>query len=134
MNILLINPPAEKIIEQGDAPNRPHLGLAYIGAWLIQEGFQLKAIDARYERLSQQEVLDKTIKYEPDIVGITAMTNMIYDAHSMAEKVKKHFPKVITVIGGPHAIALLNKRSTNSPFLIYLLLAKGRLHLQNWLS
>ncbi|MBF0399070.1 MAG: B12-binding domain-containing radical SAM protein, partial [Desulfobacterales bacterium] len=106
MNIILINPPASKILEEQDITNRPHLGLAYLAAVLMENGFNPKAIDARFENISLPKVVRQIKGYTPDIIGITAMTNMIVDAHNLAKTIKELFPKALIVIGGPHASAM----------------------------
>ena len=58
MNIALINPPAKEIIEHGDMPGFPHIGLAYLGACL-PDYVNPKIIDARFEEISLDEVLER---------------------------------------------------------------------------
>ena len=106
MKVLLINPPPKKIIEQGDATVRPNLGLAYLGAVLRESKFNPIAIDARFEQITQGTVLKRAENEKPDIIGITAMTHMVNDAHDLAIALKKMFLDVKIIIGGPHATAL----------------------------
>lgn len=108
MKVSLINPPAQRIIEYGDEPEHPHLGLAYVAGALLnnENGFSPQVIDARYEGISLSVVMDRLKEFNPRIVGITAMTHMINDAHMVATRVKERNPETIIVIGGPHVTAL----------------------------
>ena len=52
MKVALILPPAIQIAEQKDIPKYQHVGLGYLAASLENEGFGVKVIDAKLERLN----------------------------------------------------------------------------------
>ena len=104
--ISLINPPPLKRIERGDMADYPHLGLGYMAAYLKSKGCEVQIIDGKFERIDFQDVKQRLSLWQPDIVGITAMTHEIKRAVQVAEMVKEIFPEVTTVVGGPHATAL----------------------------
>lgn len=106
--ICLINPPVLTVLEPWyDTPDFGRTGLAYLAGYLRQyEGFDIKIIDAKLERLSFQEVLQRVIEFDPKIVGLTAFTNEIKPAAYQAALIKKSLPEIVTVIGGVHVTAI----------------------------
>ena len=115
MSVVLINPPPKRIIEGGDKPFTPHLGLAYLGATLLENDVPVKVIDTRFLGLNMEETLEHVFSLSPQIVGITAMTHMIVNAHNLAEKIKTKFRDSIIVIGGVHAGELLEQTLLEFP-------------------
>ena len=79
----------------------PPLGLAYIASSLEKAGHSVIIIDAIALALSKKEVQEKIKKFNPTIVGITAMTPTIRGALEAA-KIVKETGDIITVIGGVH--------------------------------
>lgn len=101
MKIALIRPP-------GDYSywfKRPVLGIGYISACLEQNGFDSKIFDAEFHSWSEEELLRRVMQFEPDIVGLTAITLKIIRAARIAEKIKKKLD-VPVIIGGCHVTAL----------------------------
>lgn len=101
-------------------PNLP-LGIAYIGAMLQRNGYDVKMLDAFIEgwhcetRISDEKILvgmpfdeiEAFIAAEsPDVVGITSMfTSQRKNAHGVAALVKKINPSIKVVVGGAHPTA-----------------------------
>jgi len=89
MKILLVYPPNYNLVTPAlpDVQERglgffPPLGLMYIASYLKKKTGDehcLEILDANVERLSYEEIKDEVKKMRPDIVGITAMTYMLYD-------------------------------------------------------
>jgi radical SAM superfamily enzyme YgiQ (UPF0313 family) len=88
MKILLINPKCTT----GKAKWLP-LGLGYIAAVLVKEGFFVKIMDGEISDLQD---------FMPDVVGISAMTPQIDEAWRIAEEIKKFLPQTTIVLGGVH--------------------------------
>ena len=90
-----------------DTPSFGRTSLAYLAGFLRQyEGFEIHIIDAKFERLSFNEVRQRVKRLAPDLVGFTAFTNEIKPAAYQAALIKKDLPHVITIVGGPHVTAL----------------------------
>ncbi|HLD05363.1 MAG TPA: radical SAM protein [Candidatus Nanoarchaeia archaeon] len=83
-------------------PTAPPLGLLYIAAVLEKHGFPVKVTDSYAEHWGVKETIRETLKYNPDIVGITATTPTFGNALMIAKALKKENPKVTVVMGGPH--------------------------------
>lgn len=108
MKILLINPPILSVLEPWyDTPDFVRTALAYIAGYLRKHSnYDIKIIDAKFEQLNFQQVLQKVVDFNPNIIGYTAFTNEIKPAAYLAGIIKKRMPNVINVIGGVHVTAL----------------------------
>jgi radical SAM superfamily enzyme YgiQ (UPF0313 family) len=84
----------------------PNIGLAYIGAYLLRNGIDVKILDPRLDNLSLKEFKKEFIKYKPDIIGFSSYTEEIPDLINMIKNVKEIDKDCLTVLGGPHASAL----------------------------
>lgn len=108
LKIVLINAPSLGVIEPWmDAPEFCRNSLAYLAGYLRQyPNFEIKIIDAKFERLNFQQVINQVIDFQPNIVGFTAFTNEIKPCAYLAFKLKELMPGLLTVIGGAHITAL----------------------------
>lgn len=107
--ILLTTPHLDKIIEPiYDSPKFVRTSLASIGAYVRESnGTSIKCIDAKFEQIKLDPLLQLIIDYKPDIVGISSFTYEFEEAAILAKEIKKSYStNCIIVIGGPHASAL----------------------------
>lgn len=100
MKIILINPPWK------NTNNVPPLGLAYLGAVLKKQGFEVTVIDANAinAKYTNKDVFEQVKKYSPDLIGITIYTAFAKNAYSLMNMLSS-LNKVI-VVGGPHPTAV----------------------------
>lgn len=107
LRVVLVNAPPLAVLEKWfDEPEFGRPALAYLAGYLRQfPGFDITIIDAKFERLSFEQVLARFNQQPPDVIGFTAFTNEIKPCAYLAAKAKKLFPGVVTVIGGAHATA-----------------------------
>lgn len=80
----------------------PHLGPLYLLSTLEQNGFEGRLFDARIDK----HAFNKVIKFKPDIFGVSAVTPAYLGGLRAAMKIKKIFPNVTIVFGGPHPSSL----------------------------
>jgi radical SAM superfamily enzyme YgiQ (UPF0313 family) len=119
--ILLIRPAPEK--EQfGDESFLP-LGLGYIAAILRKNNFDVKVFDLLIDKKSDDEVLNFIKYFLPSIIGFSAVTPVVNSAYRLAEKIKKTFPDIFLIIGGPHASALPEEPLNN--FFDFVIIGEG---------
>ena len=95
MKILLIYP---NVVE---SPKDMSLGLGIISAMLKKEGHKVELIDTTF-KISKKEIIEKVKMFNPDLVGVTAATNDLYNAINICNMIKKIKPIPI-VCGGYHA-------------------------------
>lgn len=101
--IILINPNYQyKIKSVAQSTVAPPLGLSYIAAVLLREGFRVSIIDANAENLSFESIIKRVVAFKPDIAGLTAVTPTITDVVYLCTQIKIHNKGIITVVGGVH--------------------------------
>jgi radical SAM superfamily enzyme YgiQ (UPF0313 family) len=125
MRVTLINPPPRGIIEHHDRPNRPHLGIACVAAYLRSHNVECSIIDSKLEHIDLMQVIGKLKKIKPDIVGLTAMTHEMGMSAEIAEVVKKGMPNTITVLGGVHATVLPHDTLKQYPQFDFVVSGEG---------
>ena len=108
MRILLINPPVfdfgrfrraleEKPIETYTMP----IGLGYMAAILLREGFEVRAVDAYQMSWQATERIIKD--FAPNVVGISTLTDQRASVYRLIKLVKEMQPEIKVVLGGAHA-------------------------------
>jgi len=138
MKTLLILPPEE---------NRrliPRLGIMYISSFLKSNGLDVsildcKALDFSFRDKNSYKIINNSIwcpidwsrlereisKIKPDIVGISAMTNDINNAHEVAKIVKRLNKKIPVIIGGVHATCMPKETLEEFPYFDILVRGEG---------
>ena len=100
----------------------PPLGIAYVGAVLEQEGYNVRLLDVAAEDFFHRELLpggflragltydairERIADFKPDVVGVSCpLSSMFGDMCRIAELAKKTLGNVVTVVGGEHPSAL----------------------------
>ncbi|MBF0208626.1 MAG: radical SAM protein [Oligoflexia bacterium] len=113
MKILLIYPPNKKSIVADmsdyfeDASGAyPPLGIMYIASYLIKNNIDkqhdIRMIDASCIDHPYENIIAVVEEFEPDLVGITALTFNILDVLHILKDIKKSKKSILTVVGGPH--------------------------------
>lgn len=109
MKIILINPPLSSVTIKKIGPvvknlfyNSAPLGLCYLGAVLREDNHIVKIIDAPGEGLSINKVVEKVVRFNPEIVGLTTFTVSIYSCYQLAKEIKNRLRGRKIVVGGPH--------------------------------
>ncbi|WP_295102764.1 radical SAM protein [uncultured Candidatus Kuenenia sp.] len=120
--ILLINPPGKVyVLPDGTPAHRKHctppLGLAYIAANLLQNGYEVQVMDILAEGykneffknhsilygLSTEDILARIEKAKPDIIGISVLFSfLIMEVFELCKTIKENFPAIPIVLGGQH--------------------------------
>ncbi|MEE9176049.1 MAG: radical SAM protein [Thermodesulfobacteriota bacterium] len=104
-NVLLIQPPYKDMIHPAEAIVAP-LGLAYIAAYLRENGVGVKIFDPTPLNLDMQDLGKILQNKDYDIVGITTNTPLIGKAIEIADLIKRINPTVKIIFGGLHVTAL----------------------------
>ncbi len=68
MKVLLINPPHKSIGSRLPKEHLPPLGLLSIGGPLIDNGYNVKLLDADFGNLTFDEIVHETLDFNPDTV------------------------------------------------------------------
>lgn len=84
----------------------PPLGLLYLAAYLEGRGHEVHVLDAEAKRMDDNEVMERIGQIAPEIVASGATTPEIDNTANFMGKIKRKFPGILTVVGGPHPSAL----------------------------
>jgi radical SAM superfamily enzyme YgiQ (UPF0313 family) len=103
---VLVNPPALARAEMHDLPDYPHAGLAYLAGSLRDAGTSVRVVDAKLERLSVEETLERVFRQDVDLVGVTCMTHEVDSAVRLAQGIRAGHNRPHIVVGGVHVTAL----------------------------
>lgn len=125
--IVLINPhhhfdkdPTTKMV-------LPPLGLAYLAAYLGDKGFLPIIIDANAENFTPAQVAKKVLTLKPDLVGIGAVTNTIFEAWTIAQLIKRKADLPL-VLGGIHP-TLMPDESLQKSFVDFVIRGEAEVSL-----
>ena len=135
LKILLVVPPEESYIgasahqkvEKG-RESRPKLGILYVATYLKthQPDVEVKVLDCTAEDIDFKQYKLVVREYEPDLVGITAVTFTIVDALRASEVAKTSFPQARTCIGGFHA-TLYPRETLAQPGVDFVVFGEGEI-------
>jgi len=102
VKVLLINPPADSHINLILGVSAPPLGLAYLAS-MVEGGHEVEILDCPTVNIGFEKLESHLSRTKPDLIGVTSTTSTIYQAYRVIKIAKNVDPKVITVLGGPHA-------------------------------
>ncbi len=98
MKLLLIRPDSPMVVMP------PPVGLGYL-AHAVKNARcdEVLIIDGRRLRLSEEAIIRRAADFAPDVIGITAMTFEAHQAASLISRMKREWPQIPVILGGPHA-------------------------------
>ena len=84
-------------------PGHPHVGIAYLSAYLKQKGIAVAIFDAGVER--DEQALGHLIhSFEPELIGVTVFSYCYHLAEEVIQTIRTYTQSPI-VVGGPHVSA-----------------------------
>jgi anaerobic magnesium-protoporphyrin IX monomethyl ester cyclase len=129
IKVALINPPPQTVIQTWDQPTYPSLALGYLAGFLKARDVTVLAIDAPFDGLSLDEVKDSLLKFQPYVLGFTAMTHRITHVAWVANELKKLFPESLFIIGGSHSTMIPARTLQEFPIFDVAIIGEGELTL-----
>lgn len=84
------------------APFEPPIGLASLSAYLKERGHEVRLIDMQGLLMDSRELASELARYNPELVGVTAMTPTVPEALQAARIAKDNIPGTKVVLGGVH--------------------------------
>ncbi|MBF0494283.1 MAG: radical SAM protein [Candidatus Omnitrophica bacterium] len=100
------------------------LGISYISACLETDGFECKIFDADFKSWSESTLVSEVLKYDPGVIGFTAMTHDIMMAAAIARDLKAQL-NIPVIIGGCHVTALPSRTLEEFPVFDYGIYGEG---------
>ncbi len=96
MDILLINPYTRL---KRDTPYFP-LGLGYIAASLIEEGYNVTVLDNDKERVSTEQLIVRITQINPDVICLTGIITAFRWQEEIINRIKKMDNSLPIIVGG----------------------------------
>lgn len=122
MEIVLFNAPV--LVRSPHAGLTLPLGLAYVGAALMEEGYGVSAIDSNVSGLNLKQVANVLAWDKPKIIGISAHTETYSGALEIARYVKNADDRVKIVFGGAHP-SIMPERVLGEAAVDYVVIGEG---------
>lgn len=94
LKILLIDPPGDQ--------KGWNAGLAFLSGALSRANVEHAVLDMVNSKVSDEELIALARSFGPDLVGISIKTATYYAAVYVAGEIKKAFPRLPVIAGGPH--------------------------------
>lgn len=87
-----------------DTTVAPPLGIGYVAETLFQNGFDYRVLDLGlgYDNV---QIIDWVNDYKPDLIGVSMMTFRYKKTYETIDFIKKKFPNLHIIAGGPHITA-----------------------------
>jgi anaerobic magnesium-protoporphyrin IX monomethyl ester cyclase len=120
MRVALVSPKWNR-----KANDYPALGLGYLAAVLERDGHQVRIFDfALYPNAPLEEDVQQVCTFDPEMIGITAMSSVYHSAVQTATLLKAYLGRPI-VIGGPHATVYPERVLAESPVIDCVVRGEG---------
>lgn len=104
------------------------LSILYAAAEAVKLGFAVELLDLRCHAGDWRDLLHQRMQAQPRLVGLSVMTGMpIKNAREVSWFVRRHYPEVPIVWGGPHGTVL--PETVQEPFIDFLVRGDGSMAL-----
>jgi anaerobic magnesium-protoporphyrin IX monomethyl ester cyclase len=127
--ITLINAPLSMKDRYGVYSNAgsklPPLGLCNLAAVVRKAGIEVSIIDAQASEYGIEETFEIIEDFNPDLIGITAVTISINSAADLARYINDKKYHVPIVLGGPHITAIPEKTLKKFPEFDIAVIGEG---------
>ena len=104
MKILLINPPFSEQERYGKLSAVgtlfPPLGLAYVAAVAELAGHTVQVVESEALGCSYEYIYGQVEQFQPDLIGMPTFLNTIQRCYTVADTVRKRFPRIQVLLGG----------------------------------
>lgn len=104
MKIILVRP-SDPRVNVAILTHSSPINLGYLAAYLIKHGHKVEIWDYEVEKITDDGFVERIRQAQPSVIGFSCMTPTIINGHKMAYLVKKNFPNILTLVGGPHSTA-----------------------------
>ncbi|MEI6348624.1 MAG: radical SAM protein [Bacteroidota bacterium] len=78
------------------------LGVYYLASFIRQYNYEVKITDAEVLKFTATEIIEEIAAFNPKYVGISSTTVAFHRALEIAIEIRKVFPKICILLGGPH--------------------------------
>ena len=136
MKIILINP-SSKIFDSYNSredylskktlftASMPPIGLLYIDRLLTDAGHKTQIIDHSSTGISLQKMISVIKKFNPNLVGISVLSNSSQTSNKLADNIKKSNPNIKIVYGNCHSTIWSRRILENYKYVDYIIRGEG---------
>jgi len=146
--VLLVFPPVVNTRSTNNISCVP-LGIAYLGAYLRREGYEVELLDAAVEGyhnevrlnpqlvrfgLAYEEIAERVVQSKPDVLGVSCIfSSQMPGVRRITEDAKNALGDLITVTGGTHPSFMAREVLQHEP-LDFVVRGEGELAFANLLN
>ncbi len=120
--VLLIQPPYRR--SYFAAERYLPLGLGYLAETLEQHDVEYDVLDMALG-YGTDDLLSKIRQFEPDLLGCSMISYDYKAAYALFERVKRDFPSMTIMVGGPHVSTFRNEVLEDCPSIDYGVVLEG---------
>ena len=100
-------------------------GIASIASYIKDKGYNASYLDPVIEKISLKAYLDFVKREDINVIGMGSTTVLIKKTIETFKLIKKYFPDIITVLGGPHGTLFPAETMAESGAVDYIILGEG---------
>lgn len=139
MRVLLINPPYTAEDKYGKdlgkfGPLNEPLGLAYLAANLERGGHEVSILDAPALNITSEGICKSIESESYDLIGVTMLTPMYRRSVEVVRAIKKAFPELPIVVGGPHPTILPEETLIKNKEIDFAVIGEGEIVFLNFVN
>ena len=102
----------------------PHIGQAYLAQTLQDNGIEHDVMDMNLG-YKPKHLINKIERFQPDLIGVSLISMEYKYSYALLSQIKKHFPNLKIVVGGPHVTILNTKVMDECPVIDYGITFEG---------
>lgn len=102
-----------------------NLGIQYIGGVLRNAGFDVRIINADYENMDNEQIVNLICENDTDLLGIAPCYINMDGAIKIIQKIKSRHSSIITCLGGHHATFCCNEILKNEDVIDFIVRGEG---------
>lgn len=118
--VLLVSPPSSSYL--GAA--RPPQNLGYLAQALLEAHIEYRVIDMRLG-YQIKHLLRRIESFQPDLIGVTMVSLEYKKSYELISAVKKRYPDLSVIVGGPHVTVLQESVLKDCPDIDYGVVHEG---------
>lgn len=99
------------------------VGLGYLAEQLFEAGIDYEIVDMSFNDFSFLKA--KIVSFEPDFIGISLMSLDIDHHYELISKIKKQFPSIKIIAGGPHISFVKEEALKDRPAIDFGIVHEG---------
>ena len=125
MSVMLVRPKTSGRNRSNIVSTQYPINIGYLVSYLKEHNIKCFVNDFEVEPYSDEKFIQSIGKEMPLLIGFSCMTPHVMHAAEMAKLVKKHFPEILTVIGGVHASSIPKQTIEEFPQFDVVALGEG---------